>query len=65
MKTLNEIMGRKRVTQAKIKANIQEERLIKLKYNFKDLLGKEPLVSDTLIKINHGNELAIMTGPFR
>lgn len=63
-KTVNEITGRKRVTKAKIKAISQEERLNKWKWHFKDLLGKEPFVSDTPIQINCENELAVKMGPF-
>ena len=62
--TINEIIGRKKSTKAKIKASNQEERLKKWMNHFQNLLGKSPIVSDSTIEKVVEHDLEIKTGPF-
>ena len=61
--TINEIIGRKKSTKAKIKASNQEERLKKWMNHFQNLLGKSPIVSNSTIEKVIQHELEIKTGP--
>ena len=61
--TINEIIGRKNSTKAKIKASNQEERLKKWMNHFQNLLGKSPIVSNSTIEKVVQHELEIKTGP--
>ena len=49
--TVNEVTGRKRSTQAKLKASSQDERLQKWKEHFQNLLGKAPVIKDQPISL--------------
>ena len=62
--TVNEVTGRKRSTQAKLKASSQDERLQKWKEHFQNLLGKAPVIKDQPIQQIIDNELPIKKGPF-
>ena len=62
--TVNEVTGRKRSTQAKLKASSQDERLQKWKEHFQNLLGKAPVIKDQPIQQIIDNELSIEKGPF-
>ena len=57
--TVNEVTGRKRSTQAKLKASSQDERLQKWKEHFQNLLGKAPVIKDQPIQQIIDNELPI------
>ena len=62
--TVNEVTGRKRSTQAKLKASTQDERLQKWKEHFQNLLGKAPVIKDQPIQQIIDNQLPIKKGPF-
>ena len=61
---VNEVTGRKRSTQAKLKASSQDERLQKWKEHFQNLLGKAPVIKDQPIQQIIDNELPIKKRPF-
>ena len=61
---VNEVIGQKRSTQAKLKASSQDERLQKWKEHFQNLLGKAPVIKDQPIQQIIDNELPIKKGPF-
>ena len=62
--TVNEVTGRKRSMQAKLKASSQDKRLQKWKEHFQNLLGKAPVIKDQPIQQIIDNELPIKKGPF-
>ena len=61
---VNEVSGRKKSTQGKIKANNQEERIQKWKGHFQGLLGSAPVITDAPIQKIIPEELPIKTGIF-
>ena len=62
--TVDKVTGRKRSTQAKLKASSQDERLQKRKERFQNLLGKAPVIKDQPIQQIIDNELPMKKGPF-
>ena len=56
--------GRKKSSQAKLRAYSQEERIIKWRDHFKNLLGTKPNVTNSPVQTFIEEELEIKTGPF-
>ena len=62
--TVNNICGRERTTQTKLKATSQEEKLQKWNKHFANLLGKAPVTNNLPIHRIVEAELPIKKGPF-
>ena len=62
--TVNEISGRKSAPSSKLKAASQEDRLLKWKEHFKNLLGNPPKITDKNIQKISNSQLDIKLGHF-
>ena len=62
--TVNEITGRKKTNQGKIKANTSEERIAKWKEHFSSLLGQPPKISESPTILVNDDILPIETADF-
>ena len=63
-KIVDQLRGKTKPSQAKLKANNREERLMSWKAHFQNLLGNAPTIGQTqIVKIIH-TELPIKKGPF-
>ena len=64
--TINEITGRKRTSQAKLRAMNQQDRLNQWKNHFENLLGKTPTINiqETIELLPEETESNIKVGPF-
>ena len=62
--TVNEVTGRKSTLRAKLKTACQEERLLKWKEHFKNLLGNSSEITEKPLKKIINGQLNVKLGQF-